>query len=163
MRVLAAQEVPAAFHARFDAVSKTYRYRIWNAEVQDPFERAFVWHVPAPRLDVTAMADAAARLEGRRDFAAFQGTGSDAATTTRTVFSSRVTTDSGNGALVTYEIRGDGFLRHMVRTIAGSLVEVGRCRRPPAWIDDVIASGARVSAGRTAPPQGLFLVSVDYA
>lgn len=162
VRVLSAEEVSPAFHARFDAVGKTYRYRIWNGEVLSPFERPFVWHVASPRLDVPAMADAAARLEGRHDFAAFQGAGSDAATTVRTVFSSRVTADAAGGPLITYEVRGDGFLRHMVRTIVGTLVEVGRRRQPPQWIDDVLMSGARAAAGRTAPPAGLFLVRVHY-
>lgn len=164
VRVLTAEEVGPAFHARFHAVSKTYRYRIWNAEVLSPFERPYVWHVPGPLLDVDAMNAAAARLEGRHDFAAFQGTGSDAETTERTIFSASVTARlaPAREPLITCEVRGDGFLRHMVRATAGTLVEVGRGRRPAAWIDEVLASRERGRAGRTAPAAGLFLVAVEY-
>ena len=164
VRVLAAEEVGPAFQARFRATAKTYRYRIWNAPVVSPFERRYVWHVPHPPLDVAAMAAAAARIAGRHDFAAFQGTGSDALTTERTVFSSRVTAaqDRQREPLVVYEVRGDGFLRHMVRSIVGSLVEVGRGRRHPSWVDEVLASRSRARAARTAPASGLFLVGVEY-
>jgi tRNA pseudouridine38-40 synthase len=164
VRVISAEPVAPEFHARFDATSKTYRYRIWNAEVLDPFERLYVWHIPSPRLDVAAMDAAARRLEGRHDFAAFQGTGSDPETTVRTIYSSCMRRHDGepDGALVTYEVCGDGFLRHMVRSIVGTLVEIGRGRRPPAWIDDVLASRDRHLAGRTAPALGLFLVTVRY-
>jgi tRNA pseudouridine38-40 synthase len=163
VRVIAAEEVAPAFHARFDAISKTYRYRIWNRPALDPFERLYVWHIPGPPLDVGAMDDAARRLEGRHDFAAFEGTGSDPETTVRTVFSSRVARGGGDAdALITFEVTGDGFLRHMVRSIAGSLVEIGRGRRPASWMDDVLTSCDRHQAGRTAPASGLFLVRVEY-
>jgi tRNA pseudouridine38-40 synthase len=106
---------------------------------------------------------AAASLVGSHDFAAFQGTGSDTETTVRTVFSSRViTADDPVQPLITYEVRGDGFLRHMVRSIVGTLVEVGRGREPVAWMSDVLKSRERGRAGRTAPPAGLFLVRVEY-
>jgi tRNA pseudouridine38-40 synthase len=164
VRVLNAEVVGPEFHARFRAVAKTYRYRIWNSETLNPFERAYVWHVPVPRLDVEAMAAAAERLVGVHDFAALQGTGGHVETSVRTISSSVVT--AGGSAtpdsLITYDVRGDGFLRHMVRTIAGTLVEVGRGRRPVSWIDDVIASRDRGRAGRTAPAAGLFLASVEY-
>ena len=162
VRVLTAVDVPAAFHPRFDARAKAYRYRIWNGEVLSPFERAYAWHIPAPALDLDAMAAAAAALEGRHDFAAFQGTGSDTHTTERTVFSSRVERSHPHDPLITYDIRGDGFLRHMVRTIAGTLVEIGRGRHAADWIGRVLASRDRAQAGRTAPAHGLFLVGVDY-
>jgi tRNA pseudouridine38-40 synthase len=160
VRVLDAVEMPPAFHARFDAVSKTYRYRIWNAAVLNPFERHYAWHVPEPRLDVRAMAAAAQALEGRHDFAAFQASGSPTRMTVREIFSSTVVRDD---ELVTYEVSGEGFLRHMVRSIVGTLVEVGRGKRPPAWMHDVIASRSRIEAGRTVPPHGLVLVRVEYA
>jgi tRNA pseudouridine38-40 synthase len=164
VRVLAAEEVGPGFHARFRAVAKTYRYRIWNAEVLTPFERPYVWHVREPLLDVAAMSDGAARLTGTHDFAAFQGTGSEVETTTRTILSSTFAArmDCPRDPLVVYEVRGDGFLRHMVRTLVGTLIEIGRGRQPPAWIEDVLASRRRAAAGRTAPPSGLFLVRVDY-
>src|SRR5207248_8233722 len=160
-------ETPASFHARFDARAKTYRYRIWNSDVLSPFERSYVWHVPAP-LKVDLMQAAARLLEGQRDFAAFQAAGSGTRTTERIVRSSRLhadTVESGRlrlcrteGRLLTYEITGNGFLRHMVRNITGRLVELGRGRRDVEWIRDVLASRDRTLAGPTAPASGLFLV-----
>ena len=171
VRVLTATRVSEAFHARFGATKKTYRYRIWNADVLSPFERAYVWHVRGP-LRVDLMQAAARLLEGQRDFAAFQATGSSTQTTERVVLSSSVHADaveSGRlrlcrteGRLLTYEITGNGFLRHMVRNITGSLVEIGRGRRNVEWIRDVLASRDRTRAGPTAPASGLFLIRVDY-
>ena len=176
IRIVDAADAAPSFHARFDARSKTYCYRIWNGDVMNPFERAYVWHVPAPILDVAAMASAATLLEGRHDFAAFQAAGTDTRTTEREVFSSRVRAGSDlvpspgdpprfhtkASGLVTYEIAGAGFLRHMVRAIVGTLVEVGRGRRPPAWVGEVLRSRDRSEAGPTAPAQGLILVSLEY-
>ena len=164
--LVAAVEVSEAFHARFQARSKTYRYRIWNGSVLSPFERAYAWHVPAPVLDTAAMDAAARLLEGRHDFAAFQGAGSDTPTTERVVFSSRVRSEppavATDAALITYEVSGSGFLRYMVRTIAGTLVDVGRGSRAPGWVLDVLRSRERGRAGPTAPAEGLFLTSVSY-
>jgi len=181
VRVLTAEEAAASFHPRFDARAKSYRYRICHSDVLSPFERRYAWHVPGP-LDVAAMSAAATSLEGVHDFAAFQSVGSDAKTTVRAVTSSLVAPSSVEGRqaqdercefplmvsvsnhdrLITYDITGNGFLRHMVRAIVGSLVEVGRGRRPVEWIAAVMASRDRGQAGPTAPPQGLFLVSVTY-
>jgi tRNA pseudouridine38-40 synthase len=165
VRVLEASEVPASFNARFDAKAKTYRYRILNDEVVPPFDQPYVWHVPSPRLDVEAMAEAARVFEGRHDFSAFQAAGSSTVTTTRVVFSATVIEEPspwGGARLVVFEIRGDGFLRHMVRTMAGTLVEVGRGARPPAWTAEVLESRDRGKAGRNVPPSGLVLVGVEY-
>jgi tRNA pseudouridine38-40 synthase len=159
VRVLDAATVPDRFHARFDASAKTYHYRIWNAEVLDPFERLYVWHVPA-QLDAEAMEAAASRLVGRHDFTAFRGSGGGPESAERMVFVSRVRTDAT--PLITYEISGNGFLRYMVRSIAGTLVEVGCGRRPAAWAADVLDSRMRERAGRTAPASGLVLMSVSY-
>lgn len=159
VRVLDVVAMPDDFHARFHATAKSYRYRIWNAEVLSPFERAYAWHVPGPLLDVDAMAAAAAALEGRHDFAAFQTAGAETKTSERVVFSSCV---SSAHPIITYEIRGNGFLRHMVRSIVGSLVEVGRGRYPATWMREVMASEKRANAGPTAPAAGLFLVRVEY-
>jgi tRNA pseudouridine38-40 synthase len=166
VRVLTAEEAPAAFHPRFGASAKTYRYRLWNDDVMIPFERAYAWHVPGA-IDVDAMRAAARLLEGRHDFAAFQATGSSVATTEREIFESVVRAPhpepgTSNPAPLCYEITGTGFLRHMVRIIVGSLVEIGRGRQPVEWIERVIASRDRASAGPTAPPHGLFLVRVEY-
>ena len=183
IRIMSADEVPPSFHPRFDAIAKTYRYRIWNGEIVSPFERRYAWHVTGA-LDVEAMGAAARSIEGRHDFAAFQAAGSDVATTVREVAESRVLriadcglrNDCGlriedrgfpqirtpHSALLAYEVTGTGFLRHMVRTIAGTLVEVGCGRRPVEWMADVLASHDRAAAGPTAPAAGLFLVRVDY-
>jgi tRNA pseudouridine38-40 synthase len=180
VRVLSAEEAPASFRARGDASAKTYRYRIWNGDVVSPFERRYVWHVPGA-LDVDAMRRAARILEGVHDFAAFQTAGSEVRTTERQIFSSQIAdrrlesdweiASSGSGesairhphsAIINYEITGNGFLRHMVRAIAGSLVDVGRGHRSPAWMADVVASRDRGRAGPTAPANGLFLVDVTY-
>jgi tRNA pseudouridine38-40 synthase len=159
VRVRDAAEVPSTFHARFDATAKRYRYRIWNEQVLSPFERDYTWHIPGPVLDVEAMARAAVRLEGRHDFAAFQTAGAETHTTERVVSLSRITTER---PLITYDVRGDGFLRHMVRGIVGTLVEVGRGRYPPEWMTDVLMSKDRTRAGRTAPASGLCLIGVEY-
>jgi tRNA pseudouridine38-40 synthase len=158
VRVVAASEAPASFHARFDATSKTYRYRF--ATSLSPFERAYAWYVPGP-LAVDAMSTAARLVEGRHDFAAFQAVGGVPGKTDRVISASSVT--AGAGGLVFYEVTGSGFLRHMVRAIAGTLVDIGRGRRDPEWMRDVIASRDRTRAGKTAPAHGLFLVRVDYA
>src|SRR5262249_49805988 len=158
------------FHARFDARAKTYRYQIRNGPVASPFERAFVWHVPQA-LDVHAMDEAARVLEGTHDFAAFQSLGSETPDAVRTLFESRVILESGTPdpllrtpnageSLVVYQVRGSGFLRHMVRTIAGTLMEVGRGWRSPGSMQDLLAGRDRGRAGATAPPRGLFLVRV---
>jgi tRNA pseudouridine38-40 synthase len=162
IRVRAAEQAPASFHARFSATSKRYRYRLWNAGVSDPFERAYAWHVFGA-LDVPAMAEAARYVAGRHDFAAFETAGAGGPTARVIRCSAVIDHRGGDGAgLVTYEIEGNGFLRHMVRAIVGTLVEVGRGRKPPEWMRDVIASRDRAQAGRNAPAHGLFLVSVDY-
>ena len=168
IRVIAAEQAPTGFHPQFSAHRKTYRYRIWNDEVMSPFEREYAWHLPGP-LDIDAMSAAARRLEGRHDFAAFQAAGSAVATTEREVFESvfRVShpapgTRHEAPHVLCYEITGTGFLRHMVRIIVGSLVEVGRGRRTTEWLAGVIEARDRTLAGPTAPPQGLFLVGVDY-
>jgi tRNA pseudouridine38-40 synthase len=159
VRVLAADEAPVDFHPRFHARTKTYTYRIWNAEALSPFERLYAWHLPAPILHVEAMATAAEAIVGGHDFAAFQAAGSESSSTTRSMHVSSV---SRAGALVTYEVTGDGFLRHMVRNLVGSLVEVGRGKRSPAWLTEVLESRDRSRAGPTAPAGGLFLTRVDY-
>jgi tRNA pseudouridine38-40 synthase len=168
VRVLAADLVPDTFHARYSARRKTYRYRLWNADVLSPFERSHVWHVYGP-LDREAMAAAARLIEGRRDFAAFRGAGGKTRSTEREVFSSRLAAapcppvpPCPLSPLIVYEISGNGFLRHMVRNVVGTLVEIGRGRRPVDWISEVLAGRDRRRAGPTAPARGLVLVSVEY-
>jgi tRNA pseudouridine38-40 synthase len=158
VRVLAVEDVSPEFHARFSARSKTYRYQIRHGTIADPFERAYVWHMPE-RLSVDAMQIGAGILIGTHDFAAFQSTGSPTRGSVRTVTQSTLTDVDGR---MVYEISGDGFLRHMVRAIVGTLVEIGRGFREPESIAALVRGSARGDAGPTAPPQGLFLVRVDY-
>lgn len=162
VRVASVEEVPADFHARFSATGKIYDYRIVNAPFVSPFVRRYVWHV-IPRLDREAMRTAAARLVGEHDFAAFQGTGSEVHSSIRTV---RRIDWAGTGASddpIVMQIEGDGFLRHMVRNIAGTLVEIGLGRWPAEEIDAILASGDRAKAGATAPAAGLVLREVLYS
>jgi tRNA pseudouridine38-40 synthase len=158
IRILSVEERDESFHARFSARSKTYRYQIRNTPIASPFERAYVWHLREP-LAVDDMNRAAALLVGTHDFAAFRSVGSAATGTLRTVTRSCWRDDTG---LLAYAISGDGFLRHMVRAIVGTLVEIGRGWREPAEIGALLQGGTRAQAGSTAPPHGLFLVSVEY-
>jgi tRNA pseudouridine38-40 synthase len=172
VRITNAEVAPDSFHARFDAALKVYRYRIWNADVLDPFERCYAWHVVGS-LDRDAMSAAARLICGRHDFAAFQAAGSNARSSVREIFSSGFVAATASNEvsggtktcdeLITYEVSADGFLRHMVRTIVGTLVEIGRGRRPIAWMGEVLAGCDRSRAGPTAPPEGLVLVSVGYS
>jgi tRNA pseudouridine38-40 synthase len=159
VRVCEIAEAHADFNARFDARLKTYRYAIWCGAVMPPRQRRYSWHVPYP-LDMTAMQSAAALLVGRHDFAAFQAAGSDVQTTVREVTASKIGQPSA--PTIDYEITGTGFLRHMVRNIVGTLVDVGRSRLAPTALLDILSSGDRARASATAPPHGLTLVRVEY-
>lgn len=156
-------EVPPGFHAIRDAVRKRYRYVIQDGPQRDVFLRAYAWHV-RHALDVERMHRAAQTLLGKQDCASFQTAGSERASTVRTITDICVqrTLEPPTGR-IGIEIEADGFLYNMVRNIVGSLVEIGRGERPITWLADVLAARSRAAAGMTAPPQGLFLVRVDYA
>ncbi len=170
IRVVGTAEAADTFHARFDAVAKSYRYRLLHGPVMSPFLRRYAWHVREP-LDAGAMAEAGRTLVGEHDFAAFQAAGSGVRTTVRTVFELTVRpvpppaaagAEAGGTGMTVVEVRGSGFLRHMVRTIVGTLAEVGRGRRDPEDVGRVLRSGDRGAAGPTAPARGLFLTGVEY-
>jgi tRNA pseudouridine38-40 synthase len=158
VRVRAVESAAPGFHARFDARGKRYRYRIAVGPVASPFDRWFVWHAPEAR-DHAAMADAARLLVGRHDFASFQASGGDTAETVRTI--RRLDLHATAEELV-LDVEGDGFLRHMVRAIAGTLVDVGAGRRPAGVMADILAARDRRAAGATAPASGLALMEVFY-
>ncbi len=170
IRVVDSAEAVEGFHARFDAVGKSYRYRLLHGPVMSPFLRRYAWHV-RERLDVGAMTEAGRVLIGEHDFAAFQAAGSSVRTTVRILFELTVRRvsggagtdgDAGGAEMTVIDLRGSGFLRHMVRTIVGTLVEVGRGRRDPGWVERTLRGADRSAAGPTAPARGLFLTRVGY-
>lgn len=162
VRVAGVEVMPDGFHARFSATGKVYDYRIVNGPFASPFVRRYVWHV-IPALDRGAMAAAAGGLLGEHDFAAFQAAGSEVHTTVRTVRSVDWSGTGGPADPLVLRIAGDGFLRHMVRIVAGTLVEVGLGRRTPADVAGMLAGRDRARAGATAPASGLLLREVLYS
>jgi tRNA pseudouridine38-40 synthase len=161
IRVLAAEEVAAEFHPRFAARAKTYQYRIWRDEVCPPFERLYVVHHPYP-LDEEAMMAAAPLFVGEHDFTAFAASDeSDAAARTkvRSVYSSAVWRD---GARLLYQVRGSGFLKHMVRNMVGVLLEVGKGNLSAADVRARLDPGCGIAPGPSVPARGLFLLGVEY-
>ncbi|MGA2185394.1 MAG: tRNA pseudouridine(38-40) synthase TruA [Bryobacteraceae bacterium] len=161
IRILAAEEVAAEFHPRFDARAKTYQYRIWREEICPPFDRLYVVHHPYP-LNEEAMIAAAPLFEGNHDFTAFAASDeSDEAgrSKVRTVHSSAVWRD---GARLLYQVRGSGFLKHMVRNIVGVLLEVGKGNLSAADVCARLQPGCGIAPGPSAPARGLFLVDVEY-
>ncbi len=156
------REAPEGFHAIRDAIRKRYRYLIQDGPLRDVFTRHYAWYLPQ-RLDAAAMRAAAACLSGRHDFTSFQAAGSPRASPVRTVYELLVERrPDAAGERLAIEIEADGFLYNMVRNIVGTLVEVGRGKQPAAWVAEVLAARNRKLAGMTAPPQGLFLVHVEY-
>jgi tRNA pseudouridine38-40 synthase len=156
--VLEVTEVPEAFDARLAARGKHYRYQVWNHLVRSPLARGRSWHCRSP-LDLAAMRAAAALLEGEHDFAAFRASDCERRTTRRLLRRLEV---SRQGALVTIDVEGTAFLKHMVRIISGTLVAVGRAELTVADVAGLLEHGDRTQGGMTAPAAGLTLVSVTY-
>jgi tRNA pseudouridine38-40 synthase len=157
--VRAAEAAPAGWHPRFDARAKRYRYAIWNGRARSPVRARFAYWVPRP-LDVGAMATAAPALVGCRDFRCFQASGSGVEQTVRTLAS--VSVEGRPGGDVRVEVVGDGFLRHMVRNVVGTLLQVGLGERPADSLTGLLEARDRRLAGPTAPACGLTLVAVRY-
>jgi len=161
IRVTETAEAHESFHPRYDALAKTYEYRILRAEICPPFDRKYVYHYPYP-LDEERMTQAARLLEGEHDFTAFaaadpiDGLGRSKV---RRIFSSCLMLE---GDRLIYRVRGSGFLKHMVRNIVGVLLEAGKGNLGLAGIETRLKPGCKIPAGPSAPARGLFLVSVEY-
>ncbi|HZU27914.1 MAG TPA: tRNA pseudouridine(38-40) synthase TruA [Bryobacteraceae bacterium] len=161
IRITAVAEAAPEFHPRFDAKSKTYEYRILRAEVCPPFERRYVHHHPYP-LKVEAMIAAAPLLEGEHDFSAFAASDEKdqlGHSKVRTVFGSRL---EATGDRLIYRVRGSGFLKHMVRNIVGTLLEIGKANMSAGDLLARLQPSCGIPAGPAAPARGLFLISVEY-
>ena len=151
--------VDDAFDPRRHARSRVYEYRIWNVAAPSPFWRRHAWHVPS-QLDVAAMDEAARVLEGEHDFASFRAADAEPVrSTVRRVLESSLRVD---GRLLVYRVEATAFLKHMVRNVVGTLVEVGRAERVAGTFRELLAVRDRTRAGATAPAHGLVLVNVRY-
>jgi len=164
IRVLEASEAAPEFHARKSARAKTYRYRIYRGPVCPPFLARYVWHYPYP-LDEPAMQRAAELIVGEHDFTSFAAVDperhcdEEAPSNVRKIFESQW---ERTGDELTYTVRGNGFLHHMVRNLVGTFVLVGRGTLKPDDITRILQARDRSAAGATAPASGLFLVQVEY-
>jgi tRNA pseudouridine38-40 synthase len=164
VRVLEASEASPEFHARKSARSKTYRYRMYRGAICPPFVARYAWHYPYP-LDEGAMQRAAEAITGEHDFTSFaavdpeRGCDEEAASNVRQIFESQW---KRTGDELTYTVRGNGFLHHMVRNLVGTFVLVGKSSLKPDDITQILRARKRSAAGATAPASGLFLVKVEY-
>ncbi len=158
MRALEAAEVPEDFNARYCAQGKQYGYIILNRRIPSPLKRNYSWHVPVP-LDMDAMKKGAAYLLGEHDFTSFRAVNSDGVNPVRTLRTLEILSD---GNRIFFSLEASGFLRHMVRTVVGTLVEVGKGRFAPDDVKGMLDAKDRSRAGPTAPGQGLYLVHVQY-
>ena len=153
------EEVDEGFHARRHSKSKIYEYRILNRSLRSAFHLGYVWHIPQ-KLDLMEMKKATTHLIGEHDFSAFRTVGSPTRTTVRRVI--RAEWKRGRDGLVRFEIEANGFLKQMVRSIIGTLVEIGKGKLDAAEFRKILDSKDRKKAGPTAPAQGLFLKEVKY-
>lgn len=156
--VRSAAIMPDEFHARYSARGKLYEYRILNRPERPAVDRAYVWHVYKP-LDHESMRQAASFLIGSHNFTSFEGTLTDNEDPMCHLQQLSLTQQGDTFLIRAY---ADRFLKHMVRAIVGTLVEVGHAKRTPRSLAEVLAAKDRTAAGRTAPAHGLFLVRVDY-
>ncbi len=157
--VLCAEEAPDAFHARFSALSKIYEYRILNRLQPSALERNRAWHI-RHKLDLPAIEQCLQLITGRHDFSAFMGAGSSVKSTERCIHRAELRIPEPHHALFIFA--ADGFLKHMVRNLVGTLVDVGKGKLTSAAFGEVLAGRDRRLAGMTAPAHGLCLVTVVY-
>ena len=164
IRILKCERVSDDFHARFSAKKKTYLYRVVNAPVMSPFWRRFAAHESKP-LDVNRMTEASRFFLGEHDWTAFSSAQADGENRVRNITDLDITSrwdDRAAGAIIEFRITATGFLRYMVRSIVGTLIEVGQGSRDVETIQAAIVTRDRALAGKTAAAQGLTLVSVEY-
>ncbi len=156
--MLWSHEVPDDFHARYSALSRTYRYELLNRPVRAALSAPYVgwFHLP---LDLAKMREAAALLVGEHDFSAFRSSECQAKTPVRTIHSFEVKQASEN---IVFVIRANAFLHHMVRNLVGTLVYVGKGKHPPQWVHQVLESRNRAQAAPTFGPEGLYLERIEY-
>ena len=154
-----AEKVAADFHARYSATGKHYRYTILRDSLPSPLDRLTSWRIKTP-LNLELMRQACNELKGVHDFCHFRSSGCSAGTTEKEIFDICL---RESGPLLYVDIKGSGFLRHMVRMMVGTLVEVGRGRRSLATVRSMLEDPDHAPAAVTAPPQGLCLMQVYYA
>ncbi|MFH1078797.1 MAG: tRNA pseudouridine(38-40) synthase TruA [Pseudomonadota bacterium] len=157
--VKALQEVNPSFHARYDAKSKVYLYQIVHGSVRPALLRQYAWFVPGP-IDMERIREAAVYFMGTHDFSSFCSAHSDATDHVRTITDIRI--ETGSHGLIKIEIDADGFLRHMVRGIVGTLVDIGRGKHFVSDMQEILHAKDRRQGGMNAPPHGLFLKEVRY-
>ena len=158
IRILEAVEVEERFHSRYNCKRKTYRYVINNSENGTAIYRNLE-HNFSQKLDVEKMNEAAKSFIGEHDFKGFKASGTSSKSSVRTIYEAKVYKENGR---VIIELTGNGFLYNMVRIISGTLIEVGIGKIFPEEMDEIIKSGDRTRAGKTLPPNGLYLVKVEY-
>jgi tRNA pseudouridine38-40 synthase len=164
IRIMNAEQAPDEFHARFSAKRKTYVYRIVNAPVMSPFWRRFAHHEQRP-LDLARMTQAARLFLGEHDWTAFSSAQADGESRIRTILDFSIESrwdERASANILEFRIAANGFLRYMVRSLIGTLIEVGRGEKDSDTIQTAIVSGDRSLAGKTAPAHGLTLQRVDY-
>ena len=155
-----AEQAPLDFHARYNVKSKTYEYRLLNSEQPDLFLRRYAWHMPR-KVDTARMEACLSLLKGRHDFSSFKAVRSDNLNPVREMIRAELH-HSPESRLIRFVFEADGFLRHMVRNIVGTAVEVGSGRISLDEFEEIFEAKDRKRAGLNAPPQGLFLTMVRY-